>query len=751
MPERRVAGFFFVFPRGSSLSRCTRAFLAGRCGGVLGAFLLWVVPAVSSMAGSPGERGVTDTDRRHWAFRPLQGVTPPKTHPHPVDALLYRDGVAPVESSRRVLIRRLSLDLLGLPPTPEQVEAFEADAAPDAPSRLVDHLLTSRHFGERGARHWLDVARYADSDGYESDLDRKEAWPYRDWVIRAFNDDLPFDTFVRWQVAGDELAPGNPDAVAATGFLAAAPFEDTTPADTEENKLRIRYDELDDMVSTTASAFLGLTLACARCHDHKFDPLPTRDYYRLVAAFSTAERRVASLSKPRREWEAWKERQRMACRESRMSALGLTEDQKFWLRQPEHFFVPVQTALYKEYGAKLKVDDSALRQWLPEAGRVTWDALESAAHRSVGNSNAPERCLAVMDRQAEPVPQFLLGRGSVLNRKEPVTAGFLQVMDRGKTFAEFWKEVSLPPDSDRAGAEAVDATGFVRPPTTYQRSALARWLTDVDHGAGALTARVIVNRIWQHHFGEGLVRTPNDFGTQGDVPSHPELLEWLAGELVRQQWHLKPIHRLIVTSAAYRQKSEGTPGALRRPVRLDSDALFDSILAVSGRLNRRMFGPPFRPLIPKEAMATRSKDEYPSNLQEGPEEWRRSVYAFAKRSVPNPMTEVFDAPNGLASCGRRNVTTVPTQALTLMNSDWVRKSALQFAQRVITEAGLDPRAQVRRAYALALSRPPTADEWTRVEGFLSQATDATGDALPVEGLTDVCHVLFTLNEFIYVE
>ena len=751
MPERRVAGFPCVFPRGSSPFRRARGFVAGRLGGALGGLLLCTVLAKSALAGSPGERVVSAADRNHWAFRPLQAVTPSATRAHPVDALLFRDGPAPVEASRRVLIRRFSLDLLGLPPTPEQVETFEADPAPDAPSRLVDQLLASRHFGERWARHWLDVARYADSDGYESDLDRKEAWPFRDWVIRAFNDDLPFDTFVHWQIAGDELAPGNPDAVVATGFLAAAPFEDTTPADTEENKLRIRYDELDDMVSTTASAFLGLTLACARCHDHKFDPLPTRDYYRVLAAFSTAERRVVSLSKPRREWEAWKEQQRIACRESRMSALGVTDDQKFWLRQPEHFFVPVQTALYKQFGAKLKVDDSDLRQWLPESGRVTWDALEAAANRSGSNSVAAARCLGVMDRQADPVSQFLLGRGSVLNRKEPVTAGFLQVMDRGKTYAEFWKEVSLPADSDRGGTSAVDATGFVHPPTTYQRSALARWLTDVDHGAGALTARVIVNRIWQHHFGEGLVRTPNDFGTQGDAPLHPELLEWLAGELVRQQWRLKPIHRLIVTSAAYRQRSEGTPGALRRPVRLDSDALFDSILAVSGRLNRKMFGPPFRPFIPKEAMATRSKDEYPSNLQDGPEVWRRSVYAFAKRSVPNPMTEVFDAPNGLASCGRRNVTTVPTQALTLMNSDWVRKSATQFAQRVITEAGLDPRAQVRRAYALALARSPSADEWARVEGFLSQAPDATGDALPVDGLTDLCHVLLTLNEFLYVE
>ena len=721
------------------------------CGVLLGAVLLTGSTVASGDPVRKPGMAVTEKDRNYWAFRTLSQVQPRRNGTSPVDSFALPEGTLPPEAARHSLVRRLYLDLTGLPPTPEQVGAFENDSSPETYERLVDGLLGSRHFGERWARHWLDVARYADSDGYESDLDRRDAWPYRDWVIRAFNDDLPFNTFLRWQIAGDEIAPTNPDAVIATGFLAAAPFQDTTPADTEENKLKIRYDELDDMVSTTAQAFMGLTLGCARCHDHKFDPLPTRDYYRMAAVFSTTDRRVAALSKPRRELETWTEKQRTACREAKMTSLGLTDEQKFWLRQPEHFFVPVQTKLYKEYGERLKIGDSQLREWLAEPERRIWEALDKAAQTADVSHFPVQKSLVALDRQAEPLPQYLLGRGSVLNRKEEVHAGFLQVVSRGKTPEDFIREAHPALLNAPAELPEVGADGFVRPVTTYQRMALAAWLTDIDHGAGSLVARVIVNRLWQHHFGEGLVKTPNDFGYQSDAPSNPKLLEWLAGELVRNGWHLKPIHKLIVMSAVYRQAigNEGPSG--RHPIRLESDALRDSILAVSGQLNRKMFGPPFRPIIPKEAIATRSKDEYPTSIQEGPEIWRRSVYAFVKRSVPNPLMEVFDAPDSSASCGRRNITTVPTQALTLMNSELIRKSAVQFAQRVMTEAGTSPDAQIDRAYRLALGRPPTATEHTRAMKFLKAAPDAEGAALPVEGLTDLCHVLFTLNEFIYVD
>ena len=732
----------------SAMSQSMRGLRAA----VLAATALLPNDTVVAATQAKPEMQITEKDRNYWAFRMLSEVLPPRGGVNGVDAFLFPEETPlPKNAARSKLIRRLYLDLLGLPPTPEQVAFFQRDPSPDAYERLVDQLLANRHFGERWARHWLDLARYADSDGYEDDLDRREGWPYRDWVIRAFNEDLPFHTFLQWQIAGDEIAPTLPDAVIATGFLAAAPSQGTTPADTEENKLKIRYDELDDMVSTSASAFLGLTLGCARCHDHKFDPLPTRDYYRMAAIFSTTERRVAFLSKPRQEFEHWKEKQKVAQRDAKMTALGLTEEQKFWLRQPEHFFVPIQAQLYKEYGGQLKINDQQLRDGLPESRRNVWDALEKAIAGIDASRLPTDKALVALDKQDEPVRQYLLRRGSVLSRKEEVSAGFLQVLSRRKGPEEFLREARPYPRVASADSPRVDKDGFVQPATTYQRKALALWLTDLEQGAGPLVARVIVNRIWQHHFGEGFVRTPDDFGYQSDAPSHPQLLEWLAAELVRHRWQLKPLHKLILMSAAYRQDTEGTHGSIRHPVRLESDALRDTILAVSGQLNRKMFGPAFRPIIPKEAMATRSKDEYPSNIEEGPEIWRRSVYAFAKRSVPNPLMEVFDAPDSSASCGRRNVTTVPTQALTLLNNEAIRKSAVQFAQRVITEVGLIPDAQIRRAYQLALSRLPTLEEEARALKFLAAAPDATGAALPVEGLSDLCHVLFTLNEFIYVD
>ncbi len=692
---------------------------------------------------------VTDSDREHWAFRPLARVDFKGREQNLIDSY-FGDRVQEEEASKRVLVRRLYFDLIGLPPTPSQVDAFLNDESPDAYESLVDSLLANRHFGERWARHWLDVARYADSNGYEGDADRDDAWPYRDWVIRAMNDDLPFDTFTQWQLAGDEYEPENPDAVVATGFLAAGTQRIPVPSDTKKAKLKIRYDELDDIVGTTGSAMLGLTLACARCHDHKFDAIPARDYYRMVAAFSVTERGVYSLSKPRREFERWKDNQRVAWREFKMESLELSEAEKYLLRQPLNKSVTSQRALYEEYGDKLEIEDTELRAWLPDDERAHWDALEKAADEMVLDPLAPQQAFSVVDRQPEPIIDYLLDRGSVESRNEEVTFGFLQVMTRGKSPEDYWSEVA--PEATRG--DLFDESGFAHPRSTFQRKALAEWIGDVEHGAGPLVARVVVNRLWHHHFGEGFVPTPNDVGVQSEDPIHIDLLDTLSGALVSNDWRLKAIHKEIVMSAFYRMPSsgvarEGVPA--RRPIRLEVEALRDSILAVSGRLNRKMFGPPFRPIIPVEAISSRTTDAYPTDIQDGPELWRRSIYAFTKRSVPNPMMEVFDSPEPDISCGRRNTTTVPTQALTLMNNPFVRDSAVQFAQRVITEVGLDPVSQVDRAYNLALARPPSSDERARALEFLGAASDARGDRIPVEGLTNLCHLLFMLNEFIYVE
>lgn len=700
------------------------------------------------------EMRVTESDRDHWAFRPLRPAKPPangqESARSPVDrfilAALREKGLghAP-EADRRVLIRRATFDLTGLPPTPEEVEAFAADPNTDAYETLVDRLLASPRFGERWGRHWLDLARFADSDGYEADLDRKTAWRYRDFVIRALNDDMPFDRFVRLQIAGDEIAPDDPLAVAATGFCTSAPSQETTPADTDENKAKIRYDELDNMLATAGSGLLGLTIGCARCHDHKFDPIPTRDYYRMLAAFTSSQRREVPLSRPHRELERWLDEQRRLYREDKMAELGLTDDQKFWLRQPEHFFVPVQIDLYKRHGKALAPSDEAIRGWMKEEQRATLRRLEAEVAANPGTDPGP-RALALLDRGSRPEPSFLLGRGSVSDKKEEVTIGFLQVLTA---------RVSPEDYRSRAKARAAGRAGEPATGTTYGRSALAEWLTDDRDGAGRLLARVVVNRLWQHHFGEGLVRTPDDFGTTGDRPSHPELLDWLASELIRGGWRLKPMHRLVMTSMTYRQGVDFDPakaavdpenGLLwhRRPVRLESEAIRDAMLAASGRLDPATYGPPFRPRIPAEAIATRSKDAYPADVKDGPQIWRRSVYAFVKRSVPNPAAEVFDAPDSTSACGRRNTTAVPTQNLALLNDPFVRGCARDLALRSGREAGPDPKARVTRAYTLTLGRPPREDESATALAFLD-GKDGEG------AMIDLCHVLFTLNEFIYVE
>lgn len=737
-----------------------------------------LTPTVGLGAGKNAAKSASD----HWAFQPLssrpargRGTTTLDSFWSPeIRAASSATPSTPVSiASREVLIRRVSYGLTGLPPSPEAITAFVQDPAPDAYERLVESLLASRHFGERWGRHWLDLARYADSNGYEDDDDRAWAWPYRDWVIRAINADLPFDTFTKWQLAGDEYAPANPDAVIATGFITAALSDRYPPTITEENKLVYRYNELDDMVSTTGSAFLALTLGCARCHDHKFDPLPTEDYYRVLAAFSTGRRTEASLSKPVREFAAWKAAKKRAYREEKMAGLGLKENEKIRVRHSEFDAVFDANDLIRKHGEALDPKDEQLRAWLPPADQANWTALETAAAASAATSprnDLPQRALMFTDTQETPVAEFLLRRGSVQDRTQPVTLGFLQVLMQQRTADDFWN--SARPIPDRA-AVMVDAAGWVLPPTTFQRKAMAEWITDVDHGAGRLLARVIVNRLWQHHFGEGLVRTASDFGTQGDAPLNPEQLDWLASELIRQGWRLKPIHRLILLSHLYRSPSDSrfrvaapvvdvakdpkndsslSPRVfIRHPTRNEAETLRDAVLAVSGKLNRKMFGPPFRLIIPKEAMATRSRSPYPTDLKETTETSRRSIYAFVKRSVRNPMMEVFDSPDPSSSCGRRNTTTVPTQALTLLNDDFIRQSAVQFAQRVIAEVGLQPEAQLRRAYLLALGRAPSRTEIESGLRFLAGASDANPETIPVNGLTDLCHVLFTLNEFVYVE
>jgi hypothetical protein len=748
--------------------------------------------------GAPYEGTIPVAPIAWWSFGPLRAAAPPADG-HPVDAFVRAElgkidwELAP-EADRRVLIRRLWHDLLGLAPTREEVEAFVADARPDAWERLVETALASPRYGERWGRHWLDAARYADSAGYEFDVERPNTWPYRDFVIEAHNRDLPWDEFLRWQLAGDELTPDRVEATAATGFLAAGPRVDNQVLED------LRYDELDDMVATTGSAMLGVTLGCARCHDHKYDPFSAREYYQLVAAFqgtefwdaplAGAEERGAadlmagarrmpwrySFTEPSAGWIAddfddsgWEtgpggfgtagtpgaevgtEWSSDAIWLRREFAWEAAEPLALWLHHDEDVAVWLNGELV--YEASGYLTEYALIE-LPEAKpRDGGNLLAVRCRQTVGGQyvsvipTTRERVesarrklstvLAVRDRGPEPPEAWLLDRGSPAMKSELLEYGFPAAIGLARGDAAAWED---------AARERVDAGK-----SSGRRSALALWLTDVEDGAGALAARVAVNRVWQHHFGRGLVVTAGDFGVQGDPPSHPELLEWLAAEFVRSGWSLKAIHRLILTSAAWQQGDDSDPRKLaedpdnrllaRMPARrLEGEILRDRMLQASGCLNLEAGGPAVMPWIHPDAIATGSTRKWHEDVVDGPATWRRSVYVFIRRSVMFPLFEVFDGPNAQQACARRNLTTTPLQALALLNNEFTRDQARRCATRLEAEEPGDRAAQVERAFWLTVQRAPTSAERAEAAAFLRTSP-----------LADFVQVLFGLSEFAYVD
>ncbi|MCP5556437.1 MAG: PSD1 domain-containing protein [Verrucomicrobiaceae bacterium] len=580
---------------------------------------------------------VSAEDREWWAFQPLK-----KVQAKSIDELLLKNAKGMTfnpPAPTPVLVRRLYLDLTGLPPDLSVVTEL---------SDLTDRLLASPAYGERWGRHWLDVARFAESTGFEQDYDRPYAFHYRDFVIKALNSDMPYDQFVKWQLAGDEYEPKNPLALAATGFLGAGVF----PSQITENEVeRTRYDAMDDMLSTTSSAMLGLTVGCARCHDHKFDPLPTRDYYAMLATFTTTTRMNVDV----------------------------------------HPDGKVTSAVTTK---KKKDADTPL---IPNATRMM----------ICGEGYDP----IVMHTQGGPFfdKTYTLKRGNTDMKDGEATQGFLQVLSRSGD-AKRW-QWQPPKGAIYSG----------------RRRSLSNWITDVDEGAGALLARVIVNRLWQHHFGTGLVPTANDFGKTGTPCTQPELLDWLAGQLIANGWKLKPIHKMILSSRAWQQSSardankeaaDPANGLFMRfvPQRLEAEAIRDSMLAVSGLLDPAMFGP-----------GTRDENSK-----------RRSIYFNIKRSQLIGSMVAFDLPEPLVSQGGRPTTTVAPQALILMNSPQSRQWAEGLAKR-IQSAGSEEE-QVTQAYRLCFNRYPKTDELAAATEFLKSGAS----------LADYCQVVLGLNEFIYV-
>jgi hypothetical protein len=696
-----------------------------------------VKPASDREALAKYDAAIKDADRQHWAFQPIRkpAVPPVKNASwvrNPIDAFvlakLEEKGWAPSPPAPpRALLRRVYFDLVGLPPTLAEQEAFLKDPTSQRLDRTIDDLLTRPSHGERWARHWLDLVRYAESNGYERDAAKPYVWRYRDYVVRALNNDKPFNRFILEQLAGDELPDSNAETLIATGFCRLGSWDDE-PADPQED----RYDQLDDLVSTTSQVFLGLTLGCARCHNHKFDPLTMHDYYRMVAIFAPLKRPRAGRTEldlpagTAREIDAFEEFNRQISERYRQivelrNALrtGTFKDSWDWGGEMRDFL----RAVAGEQIAGLEKQVTALRKARPSLPRGYF----------------------LREISPRPGPEHLLVRGKASQPGPVVTPGFPTVL-----------AASQPP--------------FLEPSrrTSRRRLTLARWISAADN---PLTARVIVNRVWQLHFGEGLVRTPSDFGTMGEAPTHPELLDWLARSLIQEKWSLKKLHRLILTSNTYRMSKRWRPEygpqdpenslLWRVPYRrLEVEAIRDAMLAVSGKLSTQMYGPSMYPQVPREALEGHSDPDKiwkPFNEKEAS---RRTVYAFIKRSMVVPMLEVLDLCDTTRTSAKRVVTTVAPQALTLMNGDFVNRQARHFARRLGQEGGTDAGKQIDLAYRLALCRPPTATEKAAMLEFLKRETahlvtkkdELKGaDEAKSQALQQMCRVIFNLNEFVYTD
>jgi cytochrome c553 len=682
-----------------------------------------------------------------WAFGPLRKVTATG-----IDGLLESTGP---RADRRTLIRRATFDLHGLPPTPEDVDAFLNDRSLDAWPKLIERLLASSNYGERWARHWLDVVRYADSSGYSNDFERPNAWRYRDYVIRAFNSDKPYDRFILEQIAGDELFPDDPEGRIATGFLRAGPWEHTAMSVAAETRQMF----LDDATHATASTFLGLTVGCARCHDHKFDPIPTRDYYRLQAVFATtafARVRVPFLEQERRN----------RFEEGRKGLAALIAQAE--ARIAEYDALRKNRKLTDEEDEQLKLHRKHLSMHRVSAGRYEPFAFAVSSGLTDGQDDiGPGGAASYLKKvDYEKPATYVLTGGSIAAPAGKVAPGVLSLVER------------------YSGSPAPEIPETV----SGRRAALARWIADPRN---PLTARVMANRVWQYHFGRGIAENASNLGKMGKKPSNPELLDWLAQYFIDRKWSMKALHRVILLSEAYQRS--------REPLRVEAEVLRDSMLAVSGELSSDAGGPGVFPRInrnaaeqPRHAMGSLMPAYYPSPSRR--DRNRRSIYTFQQRSLIDPMIEVFNGPSLDLSCERRDSTTVPTQAFTLFNGEVVYELALAFASRVAREAS-DTNGRIRRMYALAFQRAPTPAEQDAVRAHLARATDfhrknpppaasarrplvrsitseLTGEnfkfeealppggfeesvpvsALPpgVRALADVALVLFNSNEFAYV-
>jgi hypothetical protein len=686
---------------------------------------------------SRGDFTITDEDRRYWAFQPIGHPQPRAGRrqgwaANPIDtfilARLDAKGVSPnAPAEPRVLIRRVFFDMIGLPPTPEEVDAFVGNPSDEAYSNLIDNLLSRKEYGERWGRHWLDVTRFAQTNGYERDAEKPESWRYRDYVINAFNADKPYDRFIIEQLAGDELDEPTAESIIATGFYRLGIWDDEP-----DNQAAAAWDEVDEMVRTTGSAFLGLTLGCARCHNHMFDPIPQEDYYRFAAFFRNVEPYGKAVS-----------RTHLATNDAGIFTPVATAAE-FGSWQSRRVEVAPQIASVEAKLAKLpKGTNRSERQ------RV----INELARLKQRQGASLEKALSVRECGPPLRETRVLIRGNVAAPGKRVDPRFLTILG-GKapkptpvSFTVRAGEHSLKPMLAEYGLQ----------PTMGLRRELAKWIADKDN---PLTARVMVNRIWQGYFGRGIVRSADNFGRAGIPPTHPELLSWLARDFIDGGWRVKRMHKRILLSKAYRMSSDTTNQKglaldadndlfwrqnLRR---LDAEAIRDSMLAVSGRLNPAAGGRGVFPPLSKDVLATQSRPGFGWGQSSVEEQSRRSVYIYLKRTLMVPFLETFDYANTAESVGTRPVTTVAPQALLLLNSEFADTQARNLAERVRHEAGDVASRQIDCLFRLALGRLPTASEATIANDLLRRKSGANGVD---DSLRSLCLVVLNLNEFVYID
>lgn len=698
---------------------------------------------------------ITASERAHWAYQPVQAFEPPQVadaawNANPIDtfiqARLERRGIAALPAAGKLtLLRRVCFDLTGLPPTAEQIEVYLSDDAPDAYLRLVDRLLDTPAYGERYAQHWLDLARFAETDGFEHDLVRPNAWRYRDWVIDALNRDLPYDEFLRQQLAGDELYPDDPQAAVATGFLLCGP--DMPDINLQQER---RHVVLNEMTATVGSAVLAMQFGCAQCHDHKYDPIRIHDFYRLRAFFESAE---------------------------------LFRDLPIPTPAEQAAQAEAEAARGEQYHQAMKRRDELERQGRELAQKTNPDA-PAELKRSLAELTEAERAehtaAVTIIKQAPPLPELPLGRIVRPGKKHDA-----HIYLRGD-----FRQLGPVVDCAFPGVLNDETNADVEHAAERPRTVLAEWLTQPDH---PLTARVMVNRLWQWHFGRGLSSTPSDFGTMGVEPTHPELLDWLARRFVADGWSMKAMHRLIVTSRTYQTASvpydAEWPASViaqareriakneaadpdnelwwrRSLVRLDGEAVRDAMLVACGQLSARRGGPGIRPPLAPEIKQTLLRGQWePSGDAE--DHRRRSIYLFVRRNLRYPMFDVFDRPDTNASCPQRHESTTATQSLTQFNSAFSLECARALAGAACPTGSL--REAVAAAQLRVNGRSATEEELTLATGFLekqserlrAEGREAQSLALPLgfqgddphraAALVDYCLALFNANAFLCVE